>query len=126
MCQLKCMVDFAGVTLIGASAITFRFRRVCTPFFAACRPLLLADGPLVAIIGPCVPSNGREGTLRDMLIRLTRQMRVRAAIALAVVYSLCLIFPPVAFGFADGKLATHCLGVVLDTADSSNIGRPQH
>src|SRR4051794_36735101 len=61
-----------------------------------------------------------------MLIRLTRQMRVRAAIALAVVYSFCLIFPPVAFGFVDGKLATHCLGVVLDSADASNIGRGHH
>ena len=58
-----------------------------------------------------------------MLIRLTRQMRVRAAIALAVVYSFCLIFPPVAFGFADGTLATHCLGVVVDRADSSNRGQ---
>ena len=60
-----------------------------------------------------------------MLIQLTRQMRIRAAIALAVVYSFCLIFPPVAFAFSDGKLATHCLGMALDRADSSNINRDQ-
>ena len=30
---------------------------------------------------------------------------------------------PIAFSFADGKLATHCLGVVVDRADSSNRGQ---
>jgi hypothetical protein len=46
-----------------------------------------------------------------MLTKLTEGLRVRAAIILAVAYALCVMFPPIAFAFADGALAAHCLAV---------------
>src|SRR5712675_484828 len=108
MCQFKCMVYLQGRP-------SLRFRRVCTSFLPSSLGIGLPGCHYRLVCG----TEGAQELLRDMLIRLTRQLRVRGAIALAVVYSFCLIFPPVAFGFADGKLATHCLGMVLDRADST-------
>jgi hypothetical protein len=44
-----------------------------------------------------------------MLTRLTRRLRLRLAATLAAAYALCVIAPPVALAFTDGKVAAHCL-----------------
>jgi hypothetical protein len=44
-----------------------------------------------------------------MLIRLTKGWRLRAAIALAAVYAVCVLAPPMALAFADGAVAARCL-----------------
>jgi len=44
-----------------------------------------------------------------MLLRLTKTLRARAAIVLAVLYALCVIAPPLALAFSDGAVAAHCL-----------------
>ncbi len=44
-----------------------------------------------------------------MLIRLTKAMRLRAAVILAVFYALCVVTPSLALAFADGPAAAHCL-----------------
>jgi hypothetical protein len=44
-----------------------------------------------------------------MLTRLTRTLRLRAAITLALAYALCVLVPPVALAFMDGAAVVHCL-----------------
>ena len=44
-----------------------------------------------------------------MLSWLTKTLRSRAAIALAIAYALCVMAPPVALAFTDGAAAAHCL-----------------
>jgi hypothetical protein len=79
-----------------------------------------------AVHGSGRNAQDRSVAIRDMLIQLTRQMRIRAAITLAVVYAFCLIFAPVSFAF--GTLAAPCLGmtVVQHPALSSDPGRDHH
>ena len=38
-----------------------------------------------------------------------RRIRTRLAAFVAVVYALCVLAPPVALAFSDGKVAAHCL-----------------
>jgi hypothetical protein len=44
-----------------------------------------------------------------MVCRLVKRLRVRAAFVLAVLYSLCVIVPPLALAFTDGSAAAHCM-----------------
>jgi hypothetical protein len=44
-----------------------------------------------------------------MLALPTRSLRVKAAVALAVIYGLCVLLPAVAFALADGRMAPPCL-----------------
>jgi len=44
-----------------------------------------------------------------MLARLTKRWRLRAAIAIAALYALCVLAAPLALAFADRALAAHCL-----------------
>src|SRR5512145_2486677 len=44
-----------------------------------------------------------------MLIRLTRAMRSRAAVTLAVLYMLCVLIPAAALALGDGSRAAHCI-----------------
>jgi hypothetical protein len=55
-----------------------------------------------------------------MLRLLRKSMRVNAAIAIAMVYALCVLMPAVALGFG-GADAVHCL------TDQQDIGtKPEH
>src|SRR6516162_6491615 len=40
---------------------------------------------------------------------LTKTLRVKAAIVLAVLYALCVLAPAVAFAFSDNPAVAHCL-----------------
>jgi hypothetical protein len=40
---------------------------------------------------------------------LTKTLRVKAAIVLAVLYALCVLAPAVAFAFSDDPVVAHCL-----------------
>jgi hypothetical protein len=40
---------------------------------------------------------------------LTKTLRVKAAIVLAVLYVLCILSPAVAFAFSDNPAIAHCL-----------------
>src|SRR5262249_56328723 len=40
---------------------------------------------------------------------LTKALRVKAAIILAVLYALCILAPAVAFAFSDNPAVAHCL-----------------
>jgi hypothetical protein len=44
-----------------------------------------------------------------MLSWLTKRLRTRAALVLAVLYASCVITPPIALAFTDGASAAHCL-----------------
>lgn len=44
-----------------------------------------------------------------MLSWLTKWLRLRAALFLAVAYAICVIAPPMALAFADRSIAAHCL-----------------
>jgi hypothetical protein len=44
-----------------------------------------------------------------MLTWLTKRCRFRAAIALAAIYAVCVVAPPIALAFADSAVAAHCL-----------------
>jgi hypothetical protein len=44
-----------------------------------------------------------------MLIRFSKQWRMKAAGTLVVLYALCVLGPPAAFAFGDGAQAAHCL-----------------
>lgn len=44
-----------------------------------------------------------------MLTRLTKAMRLRAAVIIAVLYALCIVTPGLALAFADSASAAHCL-----------------
>jgi hypothetical protein len=44
-----------------------------------------------------------------MLTRLTRTIRLRAAITLVLAYALCVLAPPVALAFMNGAAVVHCL-----------------
>ena len=52
-----------------------------------------------------------------MLRRLEKAFRVRAAIALAVLYGFCVIAPSVALAFVDKTVAAHCF-----TDDHDGVG----
>jgi hypothetical protein len=49
-------------------------------------------------------------TVPPMFRILTRHWRKRAGLLVAQAYLLCVIAPPVALAFTDGKAAAHCLG----------------
>jgi hypothetical protein len=55
-----------------------------------------------------------------MLTRLTRRLRLRAAMALAVLYAVCAVAPSVAMALAGGAAAAHCL-----TDDHHGVARGQ-
>jgi hypothetical protein len=61
-----------------------------------------------------------------MLNRLTKEMRIRAAIVLVALYSFGLIFPTVMFAATDGGVATHCLGLMADQPKASPSGHDRH
>jgi hypothetical protein len=44
-----------------------------------------------------------------MLLRLTRLFRVKAAMAVAVLYAFCILLPATAFALSDGRIAPPCL-----------------
>jgi hypothetical protein len=44
-----------------------------------------------------------------MLALPTKSLRVKAAVALAVIYGLCVLLPAFAFALADGRMAPPCL-----------------
>jgi hypothetical protein len=44
-----------------------------------------------------------------MLSRITKGVRLRAALTLALIYALCVVAPPLALAFSDGAVAAHCL-----------------
>jgi hypothetical protein len=44
-----------------------------------------------------------------MLIRLTKEVRLRSARVLASLYILCVLAPATALAFTDGPTAVHCL-----------------
>lgn len=44
-----------------------------------------------------------------MLSSLTKKLRTRAALVLALLYASCVITPPIALAFTDGASAAHCL-----------------
>lgn len=44
-----------------------------------------------------------------MLTRLTKAMRLRAAVIIAVLYALCIVTPGLALAFADSASVAHCL-----------------
>lgn len=54
-----------------------------------------------------------------MLTRLTRKLRWRAAVMIAVLYAVCSIAPSLALAFADGPTAAHCL-----TEDHHGVANP--
>jgi hypothetical protein len=62
-----------------------------------------------------------------MLTRLTRKLRWRAAVMIAVLYALCSVAPALALAFADGPTAAHCLtdehhGVAKSAAHTHDHG----
>jgi len=59
--------------------------------------------------GPFIKFRRDFGRDHGMLTRLTRKLRLRTAAALALVYALCVVAPPLALAFADGAVAAHCL-----------------
>jgi len=44
-----------------------------------------------------------------MLSKITKGIRLRAALTFALVYTLCVVAPPLALAFSDGTVAAHCL-----------------
>jgi hypothetical protein len=44
-----------------------------------------------------------------MLLRLTKSFRIKAAIAVALLYALCVLAPSAALAFADSSMVAHCL-----------------
>jgi hypothetical protein len=52
---------------------------------------------------------GADLSWNPMLSRLNKSIRIRAAVALAVAYSFCVLAPAVALAFTDGDHAAHCL-----------------
>jgi len=44
-----------------------------------------------------------------MLIRVTKAIRIRAALVLAILFGVCAISPSLALAFSDSSSATHCL-----------------
>src|SRR5581483_12063188 len=47
--------------------------------------------------------------IRRMLRRLTKRLRLRAALMLTLAYALCVVAPALALAFSDGAVAAHCL-----------------
>jgi hypothetical protein len=45
----------------------------------------------------------------EMLVRLTKSFRVKAAMAVAALYAFCILLPATAFALADGHVAPPCL-----------------
>jgi hypothetical protein len=45
----------------------------------------------------------------EMLLRLTKSFRMKAAIAVAALYAFCILLPAAAFALADGRMAPPCL-----------------
>lgn len=45
----------------------------------------------------------------QMLSSVTKRVRLRAALTLALIYALCVVAPPLALAFSDGTVAAHCL-----------------
>jgi hypothetical protein len=44
-----------------------------------------------------------------MLFRLTKSFRIKAAIAVAILYAFCVLAPSAALAFADSSMVAHCL-----------------
>jgi hypothetical protein len=44
-----------------------------------------------------------------MLVRLTKVLRIRAALALGLLYGICALMPTAALAFGDAAKAAHCL-----------------
>jgi len=44
-----------------------------------------------------------------MLLQVTRAIRIRAALVLAILFGVCTIAPSLALAFADGAATVHCL-----------------
>ena len=61
-----------------------------------------------------------------MLSRLTRGCRIRAILALAALYTFCVLAPSMALAFADGPTAFHCLTDQHGIADSHDHGGKVH
>jgi hypothetical protein len=66
-----------------------------------------------------------------MLALPTRSLRVKAAVALAVIYGFCVLLPAFAFALADGRLAPPCLLEDLAAAsvyehDAASAQAPVH
>ncbi len=56
-----------------------------------------------------------------MLSTLTRTVRLRAAVIMAVLYALCIVAPAAAFAFAGSDHVAHCL-----SGDPGVTAPPQH
>jgi len=56
-----------------------------------------------------------------MLSRLTKAFRSKAAMALALLYALCVLAPPAAFAFSNNPDVAHCL-----TEDHVAVGIHDH
>jgi hypothetical protein len=61
-----------------------------------------------------------------MLSGLTKKSRIRAAIALALLYAFCVLAPSAALAFVDGPTAFHCLTVQHGFAGTHDHGGPAH
>ena len=61
-----------------------------------------------------------------MFSRLTRGCRIRAVLALAVLYAFCVLAPSMALAFADGPTAFHCLTDQHGIAGSHDHGGKVH
>jgi hypothetical protein len=55
----------------------------------------------------------------------TKSLRVKAAVALAVVYGFCVLLPAFAFALADGRMAPPCLVEELAAVSAHDYG-PMH
>jgi hypothetical protein len=64
-----------------------------------------------------------------MLNRLTKRLRLRAAIALAVLYAVCAVMPSIALAFADSNVQLHCLtenGVHVSLQENMHVHGSDH
>jgi hypothetical protein len=61
-----------------------------------------------------------------MLLRLTRSLRIKAAIAVAALYAFCILLPAAAFGLADGRMAPPCLLDDLAAVAALHHATPAH
>jgi hypothetical protein len=61
-----------------------------------------------------------------MSVRLTTKYRIRAAIALALLYAFCVLAPSAALAFVDGPIAFHCLTEQHGFAGTHDHGGPPH
>jgi hypothetical protein len=61
-----------------------------------------------------------------MLLWLTKKLRKRAALVLAVLYASCVVTPPIALSFTDGASAAHCLADDHHGTDVQHMHGPTH